>query len=206
MLSPKIREGYAKAVQESEGSTLGQENAGVEYFVSLMDTDLAALTHTRQELKIGEVLSQDALQEITRFKETQDLGREGGMSVLEVVLRMVGHFIKHYSEVSNRSKSDSRTLIYEVNHSGFMEPFLLYLLKEDILADPIATGSTALEQLGGAFRPNEGFRISLLREKKDGDVTLNFIIRGKVYSIDPKSLQTMLAGNDRLLSCIQSYE
>jgi hypothetical protein len=158
---------------------------------------------------MSEAISQEALEEISRFKETQDLGREsgeGGMSVLEVTLRMVEHFIGHYSEVSNKSKSDSRTLIYEVNHSGFMEPFLVYLLHEQIVADPVAEGYTALEKLGGAFRPNENFRISLLRERKDGDIALRFMLRGKTYVMDAKSVSDTLTENEKLLLYIQSYE
>lgn len=200
LISPNIREQYKQAVLGSEGSTWQKENAGVEVFIGIMQSNLKELGRALDDLSQSNNLSEEAMRETERFKVKQKA--ENGMSMLEVVLRMVKN-IGNYTEVTNRLKSGTKAFIHEVNHSGFIEPFLIYLLDEQVRENPIAAdGKSDLEKLGGGFEPNESVRISIKREEKDGLVKLHFKFRGKEYEIDDKKLMQSKA----LLDLIKSHE
>lgn len=200
LISPNIREQYKQAVLGSEGSTWQKENAGVDVFIGIMQSNLKELEHTLDDLSRSKNLSEEAMRDIERFKVKQKA--ENGMSMLEVVLRMAKS-IRNYTEVTNRLKSGTKAFIHEVNHSGFIEPFLIYLLNEQVRENPIvADGKSDLEKLGGGFEPNEGVRISIKREEKDGPVKLHFKFRGKEYEIDDKKLTQ----SNALLDLIKSHE
>ena len=122
--------------------------------------------------------------------------------MLEVVLRMIKH-LNNYIKVTNRLKDGTKGFIHEVNHSGFIEPFLIYLLKENIHEDPVrAEGKSDLEKIGGGFEPNENVRMSIKRLEKDGAVKVQFICRDKTYNLDDEKIEQ----SETLLNLIKSHE
>jgi hypothetical protein len=186
LISPRIREQYKKAVQGKEGSSWDKENAGVQAFIDLMEANVALLRPVVAELTQGKELSDEAKSTLEQFKNEQK--EAGGMSMLEVVLRMSKH-LGNYTEVTNRLKNDTKGYIHEVNHSGFIEPMLVYLIKDKIEADPLkAESMTTLEKMGGGFEPNEKVNIHITREKKNDTPILTFTLRGKTYHLDANRL------------------
>ena len=205
LISPHIRELYKQAVQSTQGSTWEKENAGVELFINLMKSNVASLKHTINDLGSLDDLSEEAKMEIEKFKSTQQ--KEGGMSIIEVVLRMVKH-LQNYTKATNKFKNDTKIFIHEVNHSGFIEPFLIYLLDKEISENPInANGRSALEKIGGGFEPNESIGISIKRKEKGGKVEISFKLRDKVYYLDINDkLHNKITQSEKLLNLIKSYE
>lgn len=204
LISQHIREQYKLAVQNKEGSSWKKESAGVELFINLMQSNLKVLERVINDLKSG-VLSEEAKKEIEKFKADQK--NEGGMSILEVVLRMAKH-LQNYTKVTNKLKSDTKVYIHEVSHSGFIEPFLIYLLNKKIIDNPInPDGKTDLEKLGGGFKPNEKLRINIERQERGGPVKLSFQLRGRTYKMEiDDTNNNKLAQSEELLNLIKLYE
>ena len=70
----------------------------MEVFIDNMQSNLKDLGHVRAELVNSETLSKESMQELQEFKDKQI--KEGGMSMLEVVLRMIKH-LNNYIKVTN---------------------------------------------------------------------------------------------------------
>jgi hypothetical protein len=181
LISPDIRERYKEAVLAAPDSDWDKENAGANAFVQMMQTDMAELPTAFKELESGQEFSEQARQEIAAFKQKQlDVG---GISMLEVALRMGSHLEK-YVRLTKHLNNDSKVFLYEVNHSGFIEPDLAYLLRDQIESDPVSPdGQSTLEKMGGAFQPSEDVKISIKREGREQPVQVLFGLRGKQYSL-----------------------
>jgi len=205
LISPRIRELYKQAVQSTEGATWEKENAGVEVFIKLMKSNIESLKHVIYDFKNSDDLSSEAIQELKEFNKTHKEKNE--MSMLEVTLRIMKHF-KYYIKATNKFRSDSKIFISEINHSGFIEPFLIYLLNEQILENPIdGDGKSELEKIGGGFEPNESVGITIRRKKKDGDVEITFKLRNRIYNLNINdNASNIFIESERLLNLIKSNE
>lgn len=203
LISPRIREQYKLAVEGKEGSSWDKENAGVQLFIDLMESNLESLSHVIKDLSDSKEFTNEARIEIENLKKLQK--DEGGMSMLEVVLRMSKH-LQNYIEVTNRLRTNTKGYIYEVNHSGFIEPLLVYLLKKQIKENPVnSEGKTDLEKIGGGFKPNETVRISIKRQEKDSAPIIRFELRGKTYELETEN-DSILLRSEQLLGAIKMYE
>lgn len=206
LISPKIRELYKQAVQNTNGSTWEKENAGVDLFINLMKSNVDSLGHVIDDIKSSRGLysSEEAKIEVEEFKNTQQ--KEGGMSILEVVLRMIKH-LQNYIKATNKFKNDTKIFVHEVNHSGFIEPFLIYFLEDKILENPVnEKGKNDLEKIGGGFEPNESVGISIKRKEKDGDVEVFIKLRNKTYHLNNDQVFKKFLQSEKLLSLIKSHE
>ncbi|HEY4494962.1 MAG TPA: histidine phosphatase family protein [Patescibacteria group bacterium] len=200
LISPAIREHYKQAVLAASDSNWDKENAGVNAFIEIMESEMKELDITLQELERGEEFSEEAEKEINAFKNRQF--EADGISMLEVALRMSKHFNK-YIESTKRFDDNSKILLYEVNHAGFIEPELAYLLREQINQDPVnPDGNNILEKLGGAFQPSEAVKISIKREDDEAPAEVAFDLRGKSYSLTIDGKTDIFNKSERLLKAI----
>ncbi len=197
LISPQIRQAYKEATEKSASSSLKKENAGVALWIKYLMDDLDYLKKIIDKTDGSKENSDKEESIIKNFKDKQV--KEDGISVLEVVLRMTEHF-KKYVEASNRLKNDSKVFVYDVNHAGFIEPFLVYLLQDQIEEDPVCSdGSDILEKMGGAFEPNEAVNISIKRKEKNGKVSIKFRLRGKEYDLDVEPDKNIFTKSGNLL-------
>ncbi|MDP1619879.1 MAG: hypothetical protein Q8L11_01655 [Candidatus Moranbacteria bacterium] len=161
LISQEIREVYKNAVESCDGSSWSKEDAGVNAWVLLLAEEVKALGCLGSE----------------EFKAEQL--RRNGISMLECVLRMAKHMLG-YIELASSGKS---SWFYEVNHAGFIEPWLVYFLATQIDAMPVATGHNTFFQMGGAFEPSEAVTLSFSSEG------IAVELRGKRYAIAVSVLQ-----------------
>lgn len=200
LISPDIREKYKEAVLAAPDSDWEKENAGVNAFIEILESEIRSIPTALHELDSNQDFSEQALQEIEALK-TKQLN-SGGISILEVALRMGSHLEK-YARLTQHLKNESKVFFYEVNHSGFIEPDLVYLLKEQIESNPVnPDGQTILEKIGGAFEPSEGVKISIKREQRDGSAMMIFEIRGKQYTLEVSGQTDKLTKSKRLLDAV----
>ncbi|MCU0680162.1 MAG: hypothetical protein MUF50_02545 [Planctomycetes bacterium] len=170
LLTEDFRKKYREAIEQDEFSSFDKENAGVLAWTEQMFEEMISLKQTFQDLSESKNLSELAKEEIKEFREKQL--QSGGISILENSLKMTEQ-LNHYIKASDRYTKSSKILIQEINHAGFIEPFLIYLLKDDLEKKPInSEGKDIVEKIGGAFEPNETVKISIKR-KKDSKKELN---------------------------------
>ncbi|HRY82473.1 MAG TPA: hypothetical protein P5232_02110 [Candidatus Moranbacteria bacterium] len=156
LISPEIREEYKLAVENHIASSWSKEDAGVGAWIKIMKKEIEFLKKNGAE----------------KFKSDQL--KKNGISVLEVVLRICSYLIN----INGENK-----FVYSINHAGFIEPLLVYLLAEQITENPVRDGLDVFQKMGGAFEPSESVKIILKGEK------VIFHLRGKIYEINREKLE-----------------
>ncbi len=196
IMSPHLRELYKNAVNDDPESTWKKEDAGVQVMIRNLSDKLGMINRTRQEIAQSRPLSDESRKELQEFKALR--AEEGGISILEVSLRFTEH-LASYLDATGRLQSNTSALIDEVNHAGFIEPFLLYLFGDLLLGSPVRPdGVTDLDKIGGAFEPNEKVTLIIERKQRGELPSLILKLRDRIYTIPPEDLAQRIIESKKL--------